>query len=272
MLLTLGKIRKNQLCEENSLPGRFPSMQQEEQKHEAELWRDEYLETWPKLPLGLRRHLARIAPRQAFQIILGDGNDEVLEAFLENSEITQAEVLILIDRARTQYLLENLSRTPKWYANHTIKRRLLTNPHTPYSVACRILDYLPFVELKRLVNNLNLPREVRNKARETYRKSFQRLSDGETKMIFLSTEGRVLKELTILTEKDKRVLVQLIQQPQVPRQLILNLARSALTPPEVIQMIARRQSWLLDTSIRRALLANGKTPQKVKLLIKEQFS
>ena len=247
-------------------------MQQEDQKHEAEFWREEYLETWPKLPLGLRRHLARIAPRQAFQIILADANDEVLEAFLENSEVTQAEVLILIDRARTQYLLEKLSRTPKWYANHSIKRRLLTNPHTPYSVACRILDYLPFVELKRVVHNLNFPRDIRNKARESYRKAFQRLSDGETRMIFLSSEGRVLKELAILTEKDKRVLVQLIQQPQVARQLILNLARSALTPPELIQMIARRQAWMLDTSIRRAILANSKTPLIVKTHIKEQYS
>jgi hypothetical protein len=246
-------------------------MQKEEQNHQTEFWRDEYLETWPKLPLGLRRHLSRIAPRQAFQTILSDGSDEVFHAFLENSEITQAEVLILIDRARTQQLLETLSRTPKWYANHTIKRRLLSNPHTPYSVACRILDYLPFVELKRVVNNLNLPREVRNKARESYRKSFQRLSDGETKTIFLSTEGRVLKELTILTEKDKRVLIQLIQQPQVPRHLILNLARSTLTSPEVIQMIARRQAWMLDTSIRRALLANGKTPQRVKIFIQEKY-
>jgi hypothetical protein len=64
----------------------------------------------------------------------------------------------------------------------------------------------------------------------------------------------------------------MIQQPQVPRHLILNLARSALTPPEVIQMIARRQSWVLDTSIRRALLANGKTPQKVKAFLKEKYS
>jgi hypothetical protein len=58
----------------------------------------------------------------------------------------------------------------------------------------------------------------------------------------------------------------------VPRHLILNLARSALTPPEVIQMIARGQAWLLDTSIRRALLANGKTPQKVKTFIKDKYS
>jgi len=123
-----------------------------------------------------------------------------------------------------------------------------------------------------VVNNINLPREVRNKARESYRKSFQRLSDGETKTIFLSTEGRVLKELTILTEKDKRVLLQLIQQPQVPRHLILNLARSTLTSPELMQLIARRPSWIMDTSIRQALLANGKTPRKVKDLIKEKHS
>ena len=247
-------------------------MQHEDQNYDAESWQDEYLKSWPKLPLGMRQHLARIAPREAFQIILSDGNDEVLETFIENSAITQAEVLNLIDRARTQYLLENLSRNPKWYANHTIKRRLLSNPHTPYSVACRILDYLPYVELQKVVNNINLPREVRNKARQSYRKSFQRLSDGETKTIILSTEGRVLKELTILTEKDKRVLLQMIQQPQVPRHLVLNLARSTLTPPEVIQMIARRQSWVLDTSIRRALLANGKTPPKVKALLKEKYS
>jgi hypothetical protein len=247
-------------------------MQHEERNFEAETWQGEYLETWPRLPLGLRRHLARIAPQEAFQLILSDGNDEVFEAFMENPKITQAEVLVLIDRARTQYLIEKLSRIPKWYANHTIKRRLLSNPHTPYNVAFRILDYLPFVELKRVVNNINLPREVRNKARESYRKSFQRLSDGETKTIFLSTEGRVLKELTILLDKDKRVLLQLIQQPQVPRHLILNLARSTLTPPELIQLIARRPSWIMDTSIRQALLANGKTPRKVKNLIKEKHS
>jgi hypothetical protein len=239
-------------------------MKVEEQTCESEPWEPGYVDRWPKLPLGLRRHLARIAPREAFQLVLSDGNDEVLEAFLENPKISQAEVLILIDRARTQYLLERLSRSPKWYASHTIKRRLLRNPHTPYSVACRILDYLPFVELQRIMVNVNLPREVRNKARESYRKAFQRLSDGDTRNILLSTEGRVLKELTILTEKDKRVLLQLIQQPRLSRALVLNLARSLLTPPEVLQMIARKSSWTLDPSIRRALLANGKTPQKTK--------
>jgi len=247
-------------------------MRHEEQNFEAETWQGQYFETWPRLPLGLRRHLARIAPQEAFQLILSDGNDEVFETFLENPKITQAEVLVLIDRTRTQYLIEKLSRTPKWYASHAIKRRLLSNPHTPFSVACRILDYLPFVELKRVMANVNLPREVRNKARESFRRAFQRLSDGETQMIFLSTEGRVLRELTVITDKDKRALIRLMKQPKVPRSLILHLSRSQLTPPEIIQLIARRPSWIMDKSIRQALLANGKTPKKIKTALKEKYS
>jgi hypothetical protein len=239
-------------------------MEVEEKNFEFVPWEPKCLSSWPRLTLGLRCHLARIAPKEAFRLILSDGNDDVLEAFLENPKISQAEVLILIDRARTQYLLDKMSRTPKWYASHTIKRRLLNNPHTPYTVVRRILDYLPFVELQRVMVNINMPREVRNKARESYRKAFKRLSDGETKNILISTEGRVLKEIAILAEKDKRVLLQIIQQPQVRRSLVLNLARSPLTPPEVIQMIARRSSWIMDTGIRRALLANGKTPQRIK--------
>jgi len=245
-------------------------MEVEEEIFESAPWKPEYLNTWPRLPLGLRRHLARFAPGEAFQLVLSDGSDEVLEAFLENPKISQAEVLVLIDRARTQHLIEKLSRTPRWYASHTIKRRLLSNPHTPYSVCRRILDYLPFVELQRVMVNINLSREVRNKARESYRKAFQRLSEGDTRNIFLSTEGRVLRELTIITAKDKRVLLQILQQPQVSRSLVLNLARSLLTPPEVLQMIGRRSSWTLDTSIRRALLANGKTPRKVKEYLQDK--
>ena len=42
-------------------------MEVEENTFETETWQDEYLKTWQKLPLGLRRHLARLAPQEAFQ-------------------------------------------------------------------------------------------------------------------------------------------------------------------------------------------------------------
>ena len=187
-----------------------------------------------------------------------------MEAFLENPHITQAELLILIDRCRSSYVLDAISRTSKWYSNHAIKRRLLTNPVLPHSIAFRILEYLPFVELQRVINNINVSREVRNKARECFRRAFARLSDAETRVLFLNTEGRVFRDLTGLSPKDKRVLVDLIKRPQTPQPLILSLIRSTVATPEILQLVAERSFWVASPLIRRALLANSKTPPAVK--------
>jgi hypothetical protein len=187
-----------------------------------------------------------------------------MEAFLENPNISQAEVLVLIDRCRSSYVLEGISRISKWYSNHAIKRRLLTNPVLPHGVGFRILEYLPFVELQRVMNNINISREVRNKARESFRKAFARLPDAETRLLFLNTEGRVFRELAVLSPKDKRVLLDLIHRPQTPQNLILSLIRSTVATPEILQLIAERSFWVSSPLIRRALLTNGKTPPAVK--------
>jgi hypothetical protein len=240
------------------------TVEPEDQVFESEPWQADYLEQWSRLPLGLRRHLARLAPQEAFHRVVADGSDQVLEAFLENPHITQAEVLILIDHCRSPYVLERISRTSKWYANHAIKRRLLTNPVLPHEIAFRVLEYLPFVELQRVMNNINLSREVRNKARECFRKAFTRLSDAETRTLFLNSEGRVFRDLTVLSPNDKRVLLDLIRRPQTPQALILSLIRSTVATPEILQLIGETPMWVASSLIRRALLTNSKTPPAVR--------
>jgi hypothetical protein len=239
-------------------------MQSDDHEFEVEPWRPDYVQGWSRLPLGLRRHLARIAPAAAFQQVLADGSDQVMEAFLENPHITQAEVLILIDRCRSSFVLDAISRTSKWYSNHAIKRRLLVNPVLPHGIAFRILEYLPFVELQRVMNNINISREVRNKARECFRRAFGRLSDAETRTLFLNTEGRVFRDLTVLSPKDKRVLMDLVNRPQTPQPLIISLIRSTVATLEILQLIAERAFWVSSPLIRRALLTNSKTPPAVK--------
>ena len=243
-------------------------MQSDDHEFEAEPWRADYSQGWSRLALGLRRHLARIAPPDAFQQVLADGSDQVMEAFLQNPHITQAEILILIDRCRSSFVLDAISRTSKWYSNHAIKRRLLVNPVLPYGIAFRILEYLPFVELQRVMNNINLSREVRNKARECFRRAFARLSDADTRLLFLNTEGRVFRDLTVLSPKDKRVLMDLINRPQTPQPLILSLIRSTLATPEILQLIAERSFWVASPLVRRALLTNGKTPPAAKAFLR----
>jgi hypothetical protein len=243
-------------------------MQPDDDVFASEPWQSDHIQNWSRLPVGMRRHLARLAPPEAFHQIVTDGSDQVMEAFLENPHITQAEVLLLIDRCRSPYVLETISRTSKWYANHAIKRRLLANPVLPYGIAFRVLEYLPFVELQRVMNNINLSREVRNKARECFRKAFTRLSDAETRVVFLNTEGRVFRELTVLGPKDKRVLLDLIHRPQTPQPLILSLIRSTVATPEILKLIAETPFWTTSSLIRQALLTNSKTPPAVKASLK----
>jgi hypothetical protein len=239
-------------------------MQSDDHEFKAEPWRPDYVQGWSRLALGLRRHLARIAPPHAFHHVLADGSDHVMEAFLENPSITQAEVLILIDRCRSSFVLDAISRTSKWYSNHAIKRRLLVNPVLPHGIAFRILEYLPLVELQRVMTNINISREVRNKARECFRKAFARLSDAETRTLFLNTEGRVFRDLAVLNPKDKRVLLDLVNRPQTPQPLILSLIRSSVATPDILQLIAERAFWISSPLIRRALLTNSKTPPAVR--------
>ena len=56
-------------------------MQSDDHEFEADPWRADYSQGWSRLALGLRRHLARIAPPDAFQQVLADGSDQVMEAF-----------------------------------------------------------------------------------------------------------------------------------------------------------------------------------------------
>jgi hypothetical protein len=138
----------------------------------------------------------------------------------------------------------------------------------PHGIAFRVLEYLPFVELQRMTNNINVSREVRNKARECFRKAFTRLSDGETRLVFLNTEGRVFRDLTVLSPKDKRVLLALIRRPQTPQVLILSLIRSTVATPEILQLIAETPIWVASSLIRRALLTNSKTPPAIRASLK----
>jgi hypothetical protein len=68
-----------------------------------------------------------------------------VEAFPEDQNITQAEVLVLVERCRPPYVLETISKTSRFYGNHSIKRGLSANPLLACGVAFRVLAYFPFV-------------------------------------------------------------------------------------------------------------------------------
>ncbi len=224
---------------------------------------------WGKLNPDQKELLVRTAPREALSIIISqEYNQRVLESILENNKVTSAEIIRIIERARSSRILEKISKISRWFTNHTIKRRLLENPHTPIKVSFRILDYLPLPEVTKIMQNPNISREVRNRARARLRTLMNRLSTGELKGIFLNSEGDIIKKLPVLTGKDKKVIMDILNSGRVPRRFIINLIRASATTGDIIQVISNNRTWMRDKLIRNAILTSTKVSQSTKNRLK----
>ncbi len=224
---------------------------------------------WGKINLDQKQILARSAPREALTVIISqESNEKVLENLLENKKLTSAEIIRIIDRARSSRILEKISRISRWFTNHTVKRRLLENPHTPIKVSFRVLDYLPLPEVTKVIQNPNISREVRNRARARLRTLINRMSTGELKGLFLNSEGEILKKLPVLTGKDKKVIMDILNSGRVPKRFIINLLRAPATTGDIIQVISNNRSWMRDKFIKNAVLTSSKVSQSTKNRLK----
>ncbi len=224
---------------------------------------------WGKINTDEKQLLVRSAPREALSIIISqEYNEKVLENILENKKITSAEIIRIIERARSSRILEKISKMSRWFTNHTIKRRLLENPHTPIKVSFRILEYLPLPEVTKVIQNPNISREVRNRARARLRTLINRMSTGELKGMFMNSEGEIIKKLPVLTGKDKKVIMDILNSGRVSRRFIINLVRAPATTGEIIQVISNNRSWMRDKLIKNAILTSSKVSQSTKNRLK----
>ena len=225
--------------------------------------------SWAKLNIDKRQYFARKAPKEALTIIISqENNDLVFENLLLNEKMGSAEIIRVIDRARTSRILEQISKNSRWFTNHVIKRRLLENPHTPVKVSFRILEFLPLPEAIKIIQNTNVSRDVRNRAKARLRTLLNRLSDGEVKALFLNSEGEVIKKLPVLSGKDKKVIMDLLNSQRISRRFIINLLRAPATTADIVQTISKNRNWTRDKYIRSALLSCSKVPQSTKNKLK----
>ena len=224
---------------------------------------------WGKINTDQKQLLVRFAPKEALTIIISqEYNEKVLENILENKKITSAEIIRIIERARSSRILEKISKMSRWFTNHTIKRRLLENPHTPIKVSFRILEYLPLPEVTKVIQNPNISREVRNRARARLRTLINRMSTGELKGMFMNSEGEIIKKLPVLTGKDKKVIMDILNSGRVSRRFIINLIRAPATTGEIMQVISNNRSWMRDKLIKNAILTSTKVSQSTKNRLK----
>jgi hypothetical protein len=99
------------------------------------------LEKLPKLTLGEKTALARLADRTLVAALLDDGDVDVLAALLGNPRLVEEDLTawILVRRPREAQLVF-LSRSERWMSRTAVREALLVSPRTPRPIALSLLS------------------------------------------------------------------------------------------------------------------------------------
>lgn len=109
------------------------------------------LEKLPRLTLGEKVALARLADRPLVGALLDDGDVDVLAALLANPRLVEEDLSawLLVRRPR-EAQLEELARSARWLERTAVRAALLLSPRTPRALALSLLSGSERPVLERL--------------------------------------------------------------------------------------------------------------------------
>ena len=114
------------------------------------------------LPLGLRRQAARGNDRNKIDRLLHDRDHRVISLLLNNPSLTERDAVAIAARRPTRpEVLKVLAGHKKWSSRYRVRKALACNPHTPTSIAIRLLPTLMIQDLRFIQNSGALLPELR---------------------------------------------------------------------------------------------------------------
>jgi hypothetical protein len=138
------------------------------------------------MALGEKIALARRAHRTIFQVLMADGNGQVLSALLDNPRLVENDVLVMLNTAEPPpEFFGQLAGHRKWGPYIRVRRALVECPLTPLPVALSVLVQLSVVELRRVVERPDLSEDVRDAARAL----LEREAQGRRRVVNFGSEG-----------------------------------------------------------------------------------
>lgn len=103
----------------------------------------------PEIPAGEKISLARKAPRKILQLILYDDDEMVFEASLWNPKLIETDLLVYLQKKTdNSALLSLIAGHPKWKNRYPVKKALVRNPATPFSISADIIPKLLLQDLR----------------------------------------------------------------------------------------------------------------------------
>jgi hypothetical protein len=116
----------------------------------------------PHVTLGQKIALARQSSARILAALIIEGNAQVVEPALENSRLTEAQVLKLLARDRLPLaVVPAFCRSRRWTSVPNVALALLRYPHTPPEAASNILSHIASTDLRALAETKTVSQTMR---------------------------------------------------------------------------------------------------------------
>lgn len=117
------------------------------------------------LPLGTRKWKARFRDADLLQMLERDHSEEVVEILLNNSRLTEKDVLFMASRRpASEKSMTRIFAHPTWVCRQSIQEALARNPYSPSHLAAALTPLLPTQVLQDLETDVNVHPLVRKSA------------------------------------------------------------------------------------------------------------
>jgi hypothetical protein len=114
---------------------------------------EQLLSRLPQLPLGQKITLARRGPARVAGALLAEGHAQVIKVVLENSYMTEAQILRALSRERLPLaVVPAISQHAKWSHCYNVRLALVRHPMSPLATVLAYLPELTVSDLRELAS------------------------------------------------------------------------------------------------------------------------
>jgi hypothetical protein len=184
---------------------------------------------------------------------------DVLITVAGDSCLTEDLALALLKRRDLpRQALEQLHKNGAVVKHRKVSLAIVMHPRTPRHVSIPMIRHLYPFELMQIALLPSVAADVKRTAEDTLIAKLETISSGERYGLAKQSSGRIAAAL--LQDKEERIMLSALANPQMTEALIVNALRSKDVTEQLVAAVCHHDKWSRRNEIKIALLASEYTP------------
>ena len=198
---------------------------------------------------------ARTAGGTQLEAFLYHRASEVLEALLDNPQLSEQHVRILLQRKDLpRAVVTQIAQNKEWLRSYPLKLALVKHPRTPRHVSLQLLKLLYLLDLVGVVTTPGVPAEPNRISENHILLQGEGISLGQRLTLARRSSNRIAAGLP--ADSDQRGIEAALSNPALTEQGVVAALRLEKASPELPEAVVNHTRWSSRHWVKLALLRN----------------